>query len=43
MSNYCDERNRLKDIACVCGLSFKDKIKSTQINWATWSETRGGK
>lgn len=43
MSNYCDECKRLKDIACTCGLSFKDKIKTAQINWASWSDTRGGK
>lgn len=40
MSNYCDDCKRLKGIACTCGMTFKDKVKSTQINWASWSETR---
>lgn len=39
-SNYCDECSRLKDIACVCGLSFKEKIQSVNLNHAEWSETR---
>lgn len=39
-SNYCDECHRLKDIACTCGMTFAEKIKTTQINWATWSATR---
>lgn len=39
-SNYCDECDRLKDIACNCGLSFKEKIQSVNLNHAEWSETR---
>jgi hypothetical protein len=42
-SNYCKECNRLKDIACTCGMSFAEKIKKTQVNWITWSDTRKGK
>lgn len=40
-AEYCEDCKRLKEIACTCGMSFKDKIKQTRINWATWSETRG--
>jgi hypothetical protein len=27
-SNYCADCKRLKDIACTCGMTFKDKVKS---------------
>ena len=39
-SNYCQDCKRLKDIACTCGMSFGDKIKTSNINWASWSDTR---
>jgi hypothetical protein len=39
-SNYCRDCRRLKDISCTCGMSFKDKVKSTQVNWISWSDTR---
>jgi hypothetical protein len=41
-SNYCKDCNRLKDIACTCGMTFAEKIKTTSVNWATWSDTRKG-
>lgn len=27
-SNYCQDCKRLKSVACTCGMSFKDKIKT---------------
>ena len=39
-SNYCEDCKRLKDIACTCGMTFAEKIKTTSVNWATWSDTR---
>jgi hypothetical protein len=41
-SNYCKDCKRLKDIACTCGMTFAEKIKTTQVNWVTWSDTRKG-
>ncbi len=40
VAQYCDDCKRLKDIACTCGMSFKDKVKTVNNQWATWSETR---
>mgnify|MGYP006927906758 CR=1 FL=1 len=39
-SNYCSECGRLKEIACACGMSFKEKIKTVNNHWAGWSDTR---
>lgn len=42
-AEYCEDCGRLKDVACVCGLTFAEKIKLTNVNFATWSETRKDK
>lgn len=41
-SNYCEDCKRLKNIACTCGMTFAEKIKTTSVNWASWSDTRKG-
>jgi hypothetical protein len=28
---YCDECKRIKGIGCVCGMSFKERMKATSI------------
>jgi hypothetical protein len=40
-SNYCQDCKRLKDIACTCGMSFAEKVRTSNLNWASWSDTRG--
>jgi len=39
---YCSDCHRMKEISCTCGMSFADKIKSTNVNWISWSDTRKG-
>ena len=39
-AEYCEDCKRIKGVACTCGMSFKDKIKTQNLNWATWSATR---
>jgi hypothetical protein len=40
--NYCEKCRRLKEIACACDLTFAEKVKRTQVNWISWSDTRKG-
>jgi len=42
-AEYCDDCGRMKDISCVCGLSFREKVKLTNVNFVSWSETRKDK
>jgi hypothetical protein len=39
-AEYCDDCHRMKAISCTCGMSFAEKIKNTNINWISWSDTR---
>ena len=41
-SNYCNDCKRLKNIGCTCNMTFAEKIKNTQVNWISWSDTRKG-
>lgn len=42
-SNYCDKCRRLKIVSCTCDMTFAEKVKTTQVNWYTWSDTRKGR
>lgn len=39
-AEYCEECGRIKGVACVCDVPFSERIRTQNLNWASWSATR---